>query len=111
MIPITVTDFERTGIIIEALSAESMYVLTPAYYEISLKTKYSRDNESQEMLDIIFASTVFDLGNIFDWGGVYSLPGTLTENSSTDFSSRYKKIEKSAIKNMEKTIEQYMSNF
>ncbi|NLY68687.1 MAG: hypothetical protein GX067_02720, partial [Clostridiales bacterium] len=82
----------------------------PAYYEISLKTKYARDDESQEMLDIIFASTVYDLGNIFDWGGVFSLPANLTESASTDFASRYGKLEKSIMKNMEKTIEQYMEN-
>ena len=110
MLPNTVTDIEREGIIIEALSAESMYLLTPAYYEISLKTKYARDDESQEMLDIIFASTVYDLGNIFDWGGVFSLPANLTESASTDFASRYGKLEKSIMKNMEKTIEQYMEN-
>ena len=103
-----ITNLERTGIIIEALSAESMYLLTPAYYEISLKTKYARDDESQEMLDIIFASTVYDLGNIFDWGGVFTLPSNLTESGSTDFASRYAKIEKAAVKAMEKTIEQYM---
>ncbi|MGI6202278.1 MAG: extracellular solute-binding protein [Eubacteriales bacterium] len=108
MIPKTSANLERTGIIIEALSAESMYLLTPAYYEISLKTKYARDDESQEMLDIIFASTVYDLGNIFDWGGVFTLPSNLTESGSTDFASRYAKIEKAAVKAMEKTIEQYM---
>lgn len=110
MLPKTITDFERTGIIIEALSAESMYTLTPAYYDISLKTKYSRDDESQEMLEIIFASTVFDLGNIFDWGGVFNLPATLTESGSTDFVSRYTKLEKAIIKNMDKTIQSYLEN-
>lgn len=110
MIPKTVTNLDRTGIIIEALSAESYYTLTPAYYDISLKTKYSRDEQSSEMLDLIFASRIYDLGNIFDWGGVFSLPGTLTENSKSDFASAYAKLEKAATKAMDKTIEAYSKN-
>jgi hypothetical protein len=62
-VPITVTDTDRSSIVIEALTAESARSVIPAYYEVSLKTKYSRDNESQEMLDLIFNTRVVDLGN------------------------------------------------
>lgn len=110
MIPKTVTDTERTGIIIEALSAESLYTLKPAYYDIALKTKYSRDEQSSDMLDLIFASRLFDLGNIFDWGGVYTLPLNLTESGSSNFASTYAKLEKAANKAMQKTIEAYLEN-
>ncbi len=110
MIPKTVIDLDRTGIIIEALSAESYYTLTPAYYDIALKTKYSRDEQSSDMLDLIFASRIYDLGNIFDWGGVFSLPGNLTEKGSSDFVSAYGKIEKAAVKAMEKTLKAYGEN-
>ena len=68
-VPITASNPERTGIIIEALSAESLYTLTPAYYEISLQGKAVRDEESAAMLDIIFETRVYDLGLIWDFGG------------------------------------------
>ena len=44
----------------------------PAYYDVQLKTKIARDDESSEMLDIIFAGRKYDLGSIYDWGGLTS---------------------------------------
>ncbi len=63
-IPITVSDVERTGAIVEALCAYGARDVLPAYYDVSLKTKYSRDNDSEEMLDIIKDSIVYDLGYV-----------------------------------------------
>ena len=67
-VPLTQEDPERTGAIIEALAYESVDTLTPAYYDISLKGKYSRDNESADMLDIIFKSRTYDLGWFYQVG-------------------------------------------
>jgi len=52
-IPVTNSRPSETGLVVEALAAESMYTLTPAYYDIALERKYMRDEESREMLDII----------------------------------------------------------
>jgi len=35
----------------------------PAYYDVVLQYKVARDEESQGMLDIIFASRVIDIGD------------------------------------------------
>jgi len=67
-IPVTASNLDRTGTILEDLSAESKYTLQPAYYEINLRGKYARDDESQEMLDIILSNTAFDIGYIYDFG-------------------------------------------
>ena len=72
-VPATAVETERTGIIIEALSCESMYVLTPAFYDITLEGKAIRDEESSEMLDLIFANRVFELGHYFNWGSLGSI--------------------------------------
>lgn len=37
----------------------------PAYFEIALKTKYSRDDDTSRMLDIIVGSVKFDLAYIY----------------------------------------------
>ncbi len=79
-VPITASNPERTGIIIEALSAESMYTLTPAYYDITLQGKSVRDEESAAMLDVIFASRIFDLGNMYLLGDVFNVPGWVCIN-------------------------------
>ena len=68
-IPTTAGDIERTGMILEDLCAESKYTLQPAYYEINLRGKYARDDDSQEMLDIILSNIAYDIGYIYSFGG------------------------------------------
>jgi len=65
-IPVFNTNLNMTGKIIEALCAESRKQLVPAYYEVALKTKYSRDEESVQMLDLIFEGVVYDFGLIYN---------------------------------------------
>ena len=62
-IPNTITDKARTSAVIEALASISATTVEPAYYDIVLKSQAARDNDSSEMLDIIFANRVFDLGD------------------------------------------------
>ncbi len=109
-IPITATDLERTAVILESLTAESYYTLRPAYYDVALKTKYARDEESGRMLDIIFSSRCYDIGYVYGWGALNTLPNTLYSSKSTDFSSQFAKAEKNALKALDKTVEQYRLN-
>lgn len=60
-VPVT-ADAECSSLILEALSAESVSTVTPAFYDVVLDGKAVRDEESKEMLDIIFANKVFDIG-------------------------------------------------
>ena len=39
----------------------------PLYYETTLKSKRLLDEESEEMLDIIFSDRIVDLANVFSW--------------------------------------------
>ncbi|MCL2814819.1 MAG: hypothetical protein FWD23_09490, partial [Oscillospiraceae bacterium] len=70
IIPNTAPNPERTGIILEALAAESKNLTIPAFIEICLKTKYVRDEESSEMLTIILNSVTEDLGTTIFWDSV-----------------------------------------
>lgn len=105
IIPKTVTDLERTGAIIEALSAEGHYVLKPAYEETVLRAKGVRDEESSEMLDIILNNRVYDLGEMYNWGSIVSSIYSLTtaENIASTIDSNYN-IAAAAI---ELTVEDY----
>ena len=103
-VPVTVKDRERAATIIEALTAESRYTLLPAYYDTTLQRKVSRDNESEAMLDIIFASRIYDPGAIYNFGG-YSIDlimMTMTQNRN--ITSLYEKGENRANKDIEKLI-------
>ena len=88
VIPTTVSDFERTGNIIEALCAIGSREVVPAFYEVSLKTKFARDAESEEMIDIIKDSIVYDLGYML--GDTFgSIGHDLATSQSHDFTSTY----------------------
>ena len=62
-VPVTAADLGRTSVIMEALAAESKNHVIPAYYEVALRTKFLRDDESEEMLDIIEKNRFVDLGD------------------------------------------------
>lgn len=101
-VPVTTTDTERTGILLNALAAVSKYTLTPAYYDISLKGKYIRDDESAAMIDLILNNRLYDIGLIFNWGGTLTLFINMTDAGTYDFTSRYAELEEKAIAEIEK---------
>jgi len=90
-VPKSSSDLNRTSIILEALSAESRYTLQPAYYDVTLQRKYARDNESQEMLNIIFSSKIYDIGSIYSFGNVFLDFITLAATQNRDVVSYYEK--------------------
>ena len=96
---------ERTSIILEALACESYRLVTPVYIDVVLRTKYTRDDESEEMLDIIFANRVFDWGDAI-WtpllrDGIF--PGIFIKNADTVV-SRLEKAERGINKEIDKMI-------
>ena len=63
--PITSSGSEKVGAVLEAMSYEGYKTVTPAYYEIALKIKYSSDDETSRMLDLIKDSANADIGEMF----------------------------------------------
>ena len=105
-VPVTTKDIERTGVLLEAMAAVSYYTLTPAYYEISLKGKILRDEESGPMIDMILANRAYDIGQVFNWGGALSMFTQITNAGSFNFESKYAALESKTISEMEKFIEE-----
>ena len=70
-VPITLNaeGCERSGIILEALAAESLYTVIPAFYEQVLDEKIARDDYSKKMIEIITNSHVWDVGEFYGLGG------------------------------------------
>ena len=56
---------EMASAFIECMASEGYRKVTPAVFELSLKTKYVNDPVSSEMYDIIRANITYDLGRIF----------------------------------------------
>ncbi|MCL1795026.1 MAG: extracellular solute-binding protein [Oscillospiraceae bacterium] len=106
-VPVAQEDISRTGALLEAMAAESMYTMRPAYYDIALKGKYIRDEESEEMLDLIFDSKIYDLGWLYQIGGYNEEIMNLYRNRKTDFISMYEKREEKAYKDIAKINEAF----
>ena len=67
-IPLMAKNVTKSGIVLEYLAAKGQEIVRPAYYDITLNGKSVRDEESSEMLDIIFASRVYDIGAYYKIG-------------------------------------------
>ncbi len=91
-VPTTVEDLERTGVITEAMAYYSKQYLTPAYYDVSLQGILTRDEESNDMLDIIFSSKIYDLGYLFNVGGQQRMMRQLVEGNTKAYASKYDEI-------------------
>ena len=110
-VPASIGDVERVGIITEALCAESYKKLVPAYYEVALKTKYTRDDESIAMIDMIAASRVFDLGYVYDgWKGASFIFQNLIAENNPNFESYWASKESSVTEYYDKVID-YFENY
>lgn len=68
------TRMDRVGAIVEAMSAESHRVVLPAYYDLILKHKNTRDEASIEMIEFIYEGRLYDLSQIHSQGkeGLYA---------------------------------------
>ena len=106
-IPVTNTNPDDAGFIIEAMAADSMNNLTPAYYEVALTEKYARDTESVEMLDLILDSMVLENANIFGWGGMEGAVGTAINEGNAIASTIEKRIQATE-KAIQKTVDKFL---
>lgn len=59
-IPTSVKDPELSGLVLEMLAEEGYKSVVPTYFEKALGAKYVRDEQSNEMLDLILDTVWFD---------------------------------------------------
>lgn len=93
--PLNDSDPEMIGIVMETFSAESRKTVLPAYYDVALTRKSTRDEESRQMIDIIIEGKRFDVGMLYDIGGIASSIQKLVMSKSMDIASMWASIEKS----------------
>jgi len=109
-VPVTCTDTGYVGAVLEAMAAKSRELVRPAYYDIALESKYLRDEESIEMLDIVIDQRVYDLGLAYDFGGISSIVQTLISTKSNNISKMVDAKKKSINKAIEKVVDGFMEN-
>ena len=64
-VPITVSNTTAVSAVLEALSAESARLVSPAYYNQALKVKYTRDSDAGDMIDLIYSHISTDFAFLY----------------------------------------------
>ena len=111
-VPLTLSDADKdvTGIIFEALCAESYKTVFPAYYDQALKSRYSAEPATAEIIDIIMAGRKLEF--TFQFGeNLSALPYMFRQmlgKNSTDVASTFKKQQKALNKVVQRLIDVYM---
>lgn len=91
MIPNTHKADDNLGTVIQALAELSEEKLIPEYYEKQLRYRDFKDEESAEMLDIIFNNRHYDLGTVFSTS--WNRPDELYQVLDTNVEPRFKQQE------------------
>ncbi len=102
VVPQSTANLEETGILLEELSYQGYTKLLPALYDTVLTGKCARDADSVEMLDMIFGNTVYDIGMIYDFGGIRSELRNIFKKLDGSFASTFASLESKVNENIAK---------
>jgi len=109
-VPVTVPQdrLEMIGAVLEDMAFRAYKYMTPAYYEVAMKAKYSRDNVSSQLLDVIHDSMYTDFGYCYN-AKLNSIGHLrpLAQSKTADFSSWYASKEAGALTALEELVELY----
>ncbi|NLE13782.1 MAG: extracellular solute-binding protein [Clostridiales bacterium] len=111
IVPVTNADPEQASVILEALCYEGYLTVLPTYYDVVLTTKFTRDAESEDMIDIIRAGRVFDIGYYFfdNSNDLNSVGWYLTKTPDRSFASVYAKYEPVVLAQYKKVNEKFLA--
>lgn len=112
--PIT-TPEERVDMntaVLECMASEGRRLLLPAYYESALKNKYTRDEMSVKMLDIIHDGATTDFVAVYSVSldGIGACMRQLIGYDEPNFVSWYKMKENRVLSNMAKLFKAFEEN-
>ncbi|MBP3918397.1 MAG: hypothetical protein J6I50_04425 [Clostridia bacterium] len=105
-VPTTCTKLDTVCATLEAMAYYSYYNVTPIYYETALKTKYTRDDISSNIIDIIHDTSMTDIAYVYSskMADMGMIMRTLAAAKNKDYASYYAKREKTATKQLAKFI-------
>ena len=109
LIPMDAKNPDMTSAVTEALCAESYKQVVPKFYDVALKTRNARDDDSSEMIDLIRDGLTFDWGYLHSsaLGGVGHLFVNLIRNNNNNVISDYDAKAATYETNLEKILEVY----
>lgn len=110
-IPVTNQRLDMTAMILEYMAYQSNQIVVPAYYETTIKTKRFRDNEAENVLEIIKNSLYYDISDIY-FSMLSTPPTSVIYNAfvSGNLTSEYEKSAISLQKKLDDIYEKINSN-
>lgn len=99
-------DLNRIGTILDAFAYHSYYESIPAYIDVLIMGKVARNDDSEEMLQLVFDTSAYDLGT-----GIWSAEtknkyvSTVFQTSKTDIASKTEKMKS----NIDAQLEKFMT--
>lgn len=85
-VPVSVTEPDKVGFALEAL-AEASGDITDTYYSVCMESKYTRDAESYEMIELACENIVYDPGFVYNWGRLGSTIKTAIMTGNSNYAS------------------------
>ena len=107
VLPSDLKDPETAGFVVEAVNAASHRTVRTAYVDKCLMYKYSRDEESTGMLNLILDTMWYEPAYIFRLGNLTDTIGNMAAGNQASLASGLKTVEKIMRKDLDKLIEQY----
>ena len=108
VVPITAPNTELISDFCEYYAYYSYENVIPAYFEVTLKDKYSRDENTQEMLDVIRSARTLSIDSTFGYRfspSPHNIVGILRSNLNP--ASHFAKFESGWIKQLDKFLETF----
>ncbi len=98
---------EMLGAVLEAMASESYRYITPAYYEVALKSKYVSDPESWTMLDLVTNNLYIDAGVLYtkSINSVHQMFRTIVGSNSGSAATKFTSIKKPTLSAVDKLNE------
>ena len=100
-------DIEFATIVMEALGAATKNIVTPAFVETTLKNQKTRDDDSIEMLDIIFNNVGADICHVYNLDNMGWMLNPIVRDPALTFSSFAQSYEGALNKAVNDLIEAY----
>ena len=69
-VPITNEDIELAGALLEDMAYQSYLNVRPAFYDVTLKIKFTRDEDTAEIIDMIYENINIDLTLVMNRSGL-----------------------------------------
>ena len=111
-VPIDAKNPEMSAAVLEALGAQSYRTVTPAYFDVALKNRYSRDEQTAEMMDLIQNSALINFEQLYNEsiGNPWFVLRTLMPAKNSNYASYWATNSKVITKMLQKAVEKIEAN-